>query len=113
MLFLAGWLGAREMKIVTSDSVCLYVNVRGIGTPCLYLHGGPGSGSLWLEEFMGDYLEKNFQMVYLDQRGVGRSSSPVNGVCHGPPGGSFRNAHDQLHALYAGKFFRQLDFKSL
>lgn len=79
MLLLAGWLGAREMKIVTSDSVCLYINVRGTGTPCLYLHGGPGSGSLWLEEFMGDYLEKKFQMVYLDQRGVGRSSSPENG----------------------------------
>lgn len=79
MLLLAKWLGAQEMKIVTSDSVSLYVNVRGNGTPCLYLHGGPGSGSLWMEEFMGDYLENNFRMVYLDQRGVGRSSSPVNG----------------------------------
>jgi pimeloyl-ACP methyl ester carboxylesterase len=40
------------------------------------LHGGPGSGSHWLEKFFGDYLEQHFQMIYLDQRGVCRSSSP-------------------------------------
>lgn len=67
---------AQERFVVTSDSVTLYVNVRGTGPACLYIHGGPGSGSYWLEEFMGDSLERQFQMIYLDQRGVGRSSSP-------------------------------------
>ena len=70
---------AEERYIVTSDNVKLYVNVKGKGTPCLYIHGGPGSGSFWLERFFGDYLEQNFQMVYLDQRGVSRSSSPEDG----------------------------------
>jgi proline iminopeptidase len=32
-----------------------------------------------MEKFFGDYLEKHFQMIYLDQRGVGRSSSPGDG----------------------------------
>lgn len=72
-------LQAQEKTILTSDSVSLYVNVKGKGTPCLYLHGGPGSGSYWLEKFFGDYLEQHFQMIYLDQRGVGRSTSPLDG----------------------------------
>lgn len=67
---------AQEREILTSDGVKLYVKVKGTGTPCLYLHGGPGSGSHWLEKFFGDYLEQHFQMIYLDQRGVCRSSSP-------------------------------------
>jgi proline iminopeptidase len=70
---------APYMHIITSDGVKLYVKVRGRGTPCLYLHGGPGSGSYWLEKFSGDMLERHFQMIYLDQRGVARSSSPKDG----------------------------------
>lgn len=66
---------AQEKVVMTSDSVKLYVKVKGTGTPCLYIHGGPGSGSYWLEKFFGDYLEQHFQMIYLDQRGVSRSSS--------------------------------------
>jgi proline iminopeptidase len=65
--------------VTTSDGVKLYFEVRGKGTPCLYLHGGPGSGSYWLEKFSGDMLEKYFQMIYLDQRGVARSGSPKDG----------------------------------
>jgi len=72
-------LSAQERTILTSDGVSLYVNVKGSGIPCLYLHGGPGSGSYWLEKFFGEYLEQHFQMIYLDQRGVGRSSSPGDG----------------------------------
>lgn len=70
------YLQAQEKFIQTSDSVKLYANVKGSGTACLYIHGGPGSGSYWLEEFMGEALEQQFTMIYLDQRGVGRSSSP-------------------------------------
>jgi proline iminopeptidase len=69
---------AQERHIKTSDGVDLYVNVKGTGTPCLYIHGGPGSGSHWLEKFSGDMLEKHFQMIYLDQRGVARSTSPAD-----------------------------------
>jgi len=67
---------AQERIIYTSDSVKLYVNVKGNGPACLYIHGGPGGGSYWLEAFSGDTLEQNFRMIYLDQRGTGNSSSP-------------------------------------
>ncbi|MUP45482.1 alpha/beta hydrolase [Gramella sp. BOM4] len=70
---------AEEKRITTSDGVELYVKVEGKGKPCLYLHGGPGSGSYWFEKFVGDFMEENFTMIYLDQRGVGRSGSPENG----------------------------------
>lgn len=75
-IFLAWKSGAEERFITTSDGVNLYVKVEGTGEPCLYLHGGPGSGSYWVEKFFGEQLEKQFTMIYLDQRGVGRSSSP-------------------------------------
>ncbi|SDG23815.1 alpha/beta fold hydrolase [Epilithonimonas hungarica] len=78
VILLATFYKAQKREIVTSDGVKLYVNVKGKGTPCLYLHGGPGSGSYWLEKFYGSELEKNFQMIYLDQRGVSRSSSPAD-----------------------------------
>lgn len=85
ILFIAACLliinlaAAQKQTIVTSDSVSLFITVKGKGTPCLYIHGGPGSGSYWMEKFSGDILEKRFQMIYLDLRGVGRSGSSSNG----------------------------------
>lgn len=70
---------AQEKHILTSDSVSLYVKVKGTGPACLYIHGGPGSGSNWLEKLYGETLEKHFKVIYLDQRGVGRSSSSKDG----------------------------------
>ncbi len=67
-----------EKHIITSDGVDLYVMVKGNGKPCLVLHGGPGSGSYYIEKLAGNFLEKNFMMIYLDQRGSVRSSSPVD-----------------------------------
>jgi len=64
--------------VMTSDSVRLYVHVKGEGPMCLYLHGGPGSGSTWMEAVSGHILEKRFTMVYLDQRGVCKSETPKN-----------------------------------
>ena len=65
--------------ITTSDGVKLYVQVKSSGAPCLYIHGGPGSGSYWMEKFSDGMLERHFQMIYLDQRGVARSGSPASG----------------------------------
>ncbi len=40
----------------------------------LVLHGGPGSGAYTLRAEIGDSLEQDFTMIYLDQRGTGRST---------------------------------------
>lgn len=76
LLFISLSTYAQTRHIITSDSTDLFIEVKGSGIPCLYIHGGPGSGSYWLEKFFGPFLEKHFQMVYLDQRGTGRSKSP-------------------------------------
>lgn len=72
-------LRAQDRPFVTSDGVPLYHKMEGRGLPCLYIHGGPGSGSYWLEKFSGELLEDRFQMIYIDLRGVGRSGSPADG----------------------------------
>lgn len=62
-------LQGKELIVTTTDSVQLYVKVKGHGPHLLYLHGGPGSGSYWLEKFSGEFFERHFTMIYLDQRG--------------------------------------------
>ena len=74
--FLGFTLNAQEKYITTSDSVELYVHIKGTGTPCLFVHGGPGQGSYYWKKFAGDFCENEFQMIYLDQRGCGHSTSP-------------------------------------
>ena len=62
-------------RFTTSDGVALAHTVAGKGAPCLFIHGGPGSGSEIVEKLAGGTLERQFRMVYLDQRGSGRSAS--------------------------------------
>jgi proline iminopeptidase len=44
--------------------------------PLLYLHGGPGYNSYSFEKTVGTQLERHVQMIYLDERGCGRSERP-------------------------------------
>jgi proline iminopeptidase len=71
-------LPAGVSRITTSDSVALYVRVAGQGPPCVFVHGGPGAGAEVVEKLAGPVLEHNFQMIYLDQRGSGRSGSSAS-----------------------------------
>lgn len=71
----ANVLPAGRQDFTTSDSVRLYVRVAGKGPVCLFVHGGPGAGSQAIELLAGTSLEHDLQMVYLDQRGSGRSAS--------------------------------------
>jgi proline iminopeptidase len=47
--------------------------------PVLFLHGGPGDNSYGFAKLMGERLEQGRRMVYLDQRGSGRSERPWDG----------------------------------
>jgi proline iminopeptidase len=64
-----------SMYITTSDSVKLFVKRSGSGYPVLFIHGGPGSNSYYFEKEGGDVFSKDVQLIYLDQRGCGRSDS--------------------------------------
>lgn len=45
--------------------------------PVLFLHGGPGYNSYSFERTIGKQLETQMQMIYLDERGSGRSERPA------------------------------------
>ncbi|WP_400192945.1 alpha/beta fold hydrolase [Hymenobacter sp. B81] len=61
--------------VTTSDGVKLFVKVAGQGRPCVFVHGGPGAGSHSFEALGGRALENQLQLIYVDQRGSGRSPS--------------------------------------
>lgn len=56
--------------------------VRLVGNPnkpiIIDLHGGPGGNSGFNHEFYRNYLEKDYLIAYLDQRGCGKSDSIKN-----------------------------------
>ncbi len=61
-----------------NDGADLFVEVNGniaSKTFILLLHGGPGgSGTAYNEGYYADQLEKDYAMIYLDQRGNGAST---------------------------------------
>jgi proline iminopeptidase len=70
---------ARAGKVLTSDSVSLFVKTAGAArNACIFIHGGPGAWSKSFEEMGGSVLEQKLTMYYFDQRGCGRSASPAN-----------------------------------
>ncbi|MBC5772745.1 alpha/beta hydrolase [Pontibacter sp. KCTC 32443] len=63
----------KSFYFTTSDSVQLYVRVAGQGKPCLFIHGGPGSWTKYYYALGGNITEQDMTMIYVDQRGSGRS----------------------------------------
>ena len=70
---------ADSLYVTTSDGVELFVKKSGKGIPMLFVHGGPGSNSLYFEKEGGRIFEKAVTMIYVDQRGCGRSGIPKDG----------------------------------
>ncbi|WP_330747367.1 alpha/beta fold hydrolase [Chryseobacterium sp. CP-77] len=62
----------------TSDHVKIKYKVSGKGEACIYIPGGPGQGYPSFELMGGNNLEKNLQMIYMDQRGSGESGTSEN-----------------------------------
>jgi len=64
------------------NGVRLWFRVAGQGgeaPPVVFLHGGPGYNSHSFAELAGRRLEPHAMMIYLDQRGCGRSERPWDG----------------------------------
>lgn len=90
LLFLLGALALPICAQPAADSltllngVHLYYRVAGTGapdaTPVIFLHGGPGYNSHSFAVQAGPLLEPHLKMVYLDQRGCGRSERPADGA---------------------------------
>lgn len=58
---------------------CVAGDARRGAPPVVFLHGGPGEGSFRFAALAGAPLERSLRMVYLDQRGSGRSERPWTG----------------------------------
>jgi proline iminopeptidase len=63
-------------RLPTGDGASLWYKLAGKsdGPVVLYLHGGPGYNAYGFEKAVGARLEASLRVVYLDQRGCGRSS---------------------------------------
>ncbi len=58
---------------------------RESGIPVVFLHGGPGEGSMAFAHGAGPELEKVARVVYYDQRGAGRSQRPSDADLYSIP----------------------------
>lgn len=67
-----------EQRIKMSDGAEIYLKIAGKGPVCMLVHGGPGQGSLSTEKMGADKLEDFLTMVYVDQRGSGKSPDAGN-----------------------------------
>ena len=67
---------------VTVNGVRLWYKVAGREqpgqAPVLFLHGGPGYNSYSFEKTIGAQLEAHMEIIYLDERGSGRSERPAD-----------------------------------
>lgn len=66
------------MIIECRDGVKLYVEQKGNGNVCMFIHGGPGAWFESFKELVGEKFENLFSMIYFDQRGCGRSEGNEN-----------------------------------
>src|SRR5688500_6714578 len=66
-------LAVGERRLKMSDGAEIYLKVAGKGPVCMLVHGGPGQGSMSTEKMGADKLEEFLTMVYVDQRGSGKS----------------------------------------
>lgn len=66
------------MFMEMSDKVSIYVKQSGEGVPCVFIHGGPGEGSLDFEALGGNSLESFMRITYFDQRGSARSGGTAD-----------------------------------
>ena len=60
------------MNVELSDGGSLFVQELGSGLPLIVLHGGPGMDHTTFRPYL-DPLAEDFRVLYVDQRGQGRS----------------------------------------
>ena len=60
------------MNVTLSDGASLFVEELGSGLPVIVLHGGPGLDHTMFRPYL-DPLADEFRLLYVDERGQGRS----------------------------------------
>src|SRR5262249_52968968 len=73
----AGFADTFESRYVDAGEVRLHAVVGGDGPPLLLIHGWPGSWYYWRLAMLA--LAREFEVVAVDQRGIGLSDKPEEG----------------------------------
>src|SRR5262249_24370833 len=73
----AGFADTFESRYVDAGEVRLHAVVGGDGPPLLLIHGWPGSWYYW--RLAMPALAREFEVVAVDQRGIGLSDKPEDG----------------------------------
>ncbi|MEI4620327.1 alpha/beta fold hydrolase [Bacillus pfraonensis] len=85
-------MDTKSVSFIKINDYQLYVNLIGEGEPIVFLHGGPGSEHRFFLPHMIP-LSKEFQLVFYDQRGCGKSDLSENNQY------SMKNEVENLEAL--------------
>src|SRR5215813_12046243 len=72
-----GFTGAFASRYIDTGQVRLHAVIGGNGPPVLLIHGWPGSWYYW--RLVMPALARNFEVIAVDQRGIGLSDKPESG----------------------------------
>jgi pimeloyl-ACP methyl ester carboxylesterase len=73
----AGFTGMFTSRYIDTGDVRLHAVIGGDGPPLLLIHGWPGSWYYW--RLVMPALARDFEVVAVDQRGIGLSDKPEQG----------------------------------
>ena len=73
----AGFTGTFTSRYIDAGDVRLHAVIGGDGPPLLLIHGWPGSWYYW--RLVMPALARDFEVIAVDQRGIGLSDKPEEG----------------------------------
>jgi pimeloyl-ACP methyl ester carboxylesterase len=96
----AGFTGAFTGRYIDTGDVRLHAVIGGDGPPLLLIHGWPGSWYYW--RLVMPALARDFEVVAVDQRGIGLSGKPEEGYDTGTLANDLAGLMDALgHQRFA------------
>src|SRR6187200_775650 len=95
-----GFADTFSSRFVDTGDVRLHAAIGGDGPPLLLIHGWPGSWYYW--RLVMPALARDFQVIAVDQRGIGLSDKPEEGYDTGTLADDFVGLMDALgHERFA------------
>src|SRR6476660_1353562 len=87
-------------RLIDAGQVRLHAVIGGEGPPLLLIHGWPGSWYYW--RLVMPALAREFEVIAIDQRGIGLSDKPEEGYDAGTLADDFIGLMDALgHERFA------------
>jgi pimeloyl-ACP methyl ester carboxylesterase len=95
-----GFAAAFTSRFIDTGDVRLHAVIGGDGPPLLLIHGWPGSWYYW--RLVMPALARDFEVIAVDQRGIGLSDKPEEGYDAGTLANDLAGAMDALgHERFA------------